>query len=150
MIDTSIFCEILKVPGKSNQHEAVLEELTKKIEAGSTLFLPYSTIIETGNHIAQVKKKWGNSYEIAKNYVKTIENTLLGQAPWVALSMPNEDDLKEWLPLFPDYAAKTIGAGDATIIGDYSKLCKRHRYLTVAIWSLDQDLKGYVRVWDDF
>lgn len=53
LVDTSIFVEILNVPGKSNQHASVLSDLESKIKAGEKLMLPMATIFETGNHIGQ-------------------------------------------------------------------------------------------------
>jgi hypothetical protein len=144
LIDTSIFCEILKVPDMDSKHTEVIEQMNKEIEKGSSFFLPYSTIIETGNHIAHAKR--GDRFKTAKRYIKAITAAIDGQAPWVLLQIPSVQDMQQWLVRFPaDYAVKTIGAGDASIIQDYHKLCEMHPMKNVAIWSLDDDLKGYQR-----
>ncbi|HEX4344931.1 MAG TPA: hypothetical protein VHZ31_05165 [Solirubrobacteraceae bacterium] len=53
-IDTSVLVEILKVPGKSQNHERVTAELRARVESQESMILPTAAIIETGNHIAQV------------------------------------------------------------------------------------------------
>ncbi len=53
IIDTSIFCNILKVPGKSQDYSSVMHLMKEKIQRDESLLLPMTSIIETGNHIAQ-------------------------------------------------------------------------------------------------
>lgn len=55
ILDTSVFVEILGVPGKSQDRETVLAQLEVWVEQGASLLLPMATVIETGNHIAQCK-----------------------------------------------------------------------------------------------
>ena len=53
-IDTSVFLNIINVPGRNQQREEVMKELKGLLEQKdvNTLILPFATIIETGNHIA--------------------------------------------------------------------------------------------------
>lgn len=53
-LDTSVLCNVLRVPGKCQNHETVVAELRTRIDEEETLVLPTATIIETGNHIAQL------------------------------------------------------------------------------------------------
>ncbi|MFD3413750.1 hypothetical protein [Streptomyces cyaneofuscatus] len=54
-VDTSILCNLLEVPGKSQHRKQVIDELKSKRERRDTdLLLPVTAIIETGNHLAQV------------------------------------------------------------------------------------------------
>lgn len=63
IIDTSILCVYLGVPGKetcgseSNKWNKIkVDEILKKEEEAKTTFvLPLATIIETGNHIRYLK-----------------------------------------------------------------------------------------------
>ena len=53
LIDTTIFAEILNIPGMTSRRDEIFESLQQKIDANESLFLPMATILETGNHIAQ-------------------------------------------------------------------------------------------------
>jgi hypothetical protein len=48
LVDTSIFCEVVPVPGRTQQREEVLDVLEDHIRNGVTLLLPIATILETG------------------------------------------------------------------------------------------------------
>lgn len=60
VIDTSVLCVWLKVPGKETcgpsrsliTYEMVSEKIETEKKQGTTFILPLATIIETGNHIA--------------------------------------------------------------------------------------------------
>ncbi|MGL4375199.1 MAG: hypothetical protein ACRCT1_02075, partial [Microcoleaceae cyanobacterium] len=77
IIDTSILCVWLQVPGKEtcgsdkNQwNKERLEPILADEEKKKTIFvLPLATIVETGNHIAQAKSK---RYEIAQKLAEII------------------------------------------------------------------------------
>ncbi|HEY9895136.1 MAG TPA: hypothetical protein V6D34_06960, partial [Candidatus Sericytochromatia bacterium] len=75
IIDTSILCVWLQVPGKTMcgsdaeqwDKKRVGQELEKEIQAGTTLVLPLATIIETGNHISQaVSQRYETAQALAK------------------------------------------------------------------------------------
>ena len=61
ILDTSVLCCWLKVPGKDEagpvddrwDHARIAQLLDKERSQGSTFVLPIATLIETGNHIAQ-------------------------------------------------------------------------------------------------
>lgn len=53
LIDTSIFTNILNVPGRNQNKADVNHAFREYIDLGCTFILPMATIIETGNHIAQ-------------------------------------------------------------------------------------------------
>jgi hypothetical protein len=58
LIDTSLLCVWLKVPGKETagnnnwNFELVEQKIQTEINQGTILVLPLATVIETGNHIA--------------------------------------------------------------------------------------------------
>lgn len=54
IIDTSVFCEMLRVPGRSQRPEEIIGELESKLSADEILLLPIATIVETGNHIGRI------------------------------------------------------------------------------------------------
>jgi hypothetical protein len=144
LIDTSIFLEILNVPGKADQYLEIFEELQTKIVDREVLFLPMATIFETGNHIAQN----GNGAErrlCAENFVTQVQKALDGDSPFKAINFPERDQMQQWLKDFPDSAMREIGIGDLSIIHDYHRMCQMHQGLLVYIWSLDEHLSTFHR-----
>jgi len=49
IIDTSVFLNILNVPGKNDRHEEMMGAFKDYISCGASFILPMATIIETGN-----------------------------------------------------------------------------------------------------
>lgn len=54
IVDTSILLNVLNMPGRNEQREAVLTELEQCIDDGATLLLPLGAVLEIGNHIARL------------------------------------------------------------------------------------------------
>ena len=54
IVDTSVFLNVLDVPGFNQDREADLARFRELIEAGANLLLPIAAIFEAGNHIAQL------------------------------------------------------------------------------------------------
>ncbi len=54
IVDTSVFLNVLDVPGFNQDREADLSQFSDFIEAGANLLLPIAAIFEAGNHIAQL------------------------------------------------------------------------------------------------
>lgn len=54
-IDTSVFVNIIDVPNMNDQRGTVMKELKELLKNRNKekMILPFATIIETGNHIAQ-------------------------------------------------------------------------------------------------
>lgn len=142
LIDTSIMLEILAVPSKATQQKTVVEALKSKTRASETLFLPMTTIIETGNHIAQ-NGDGRQRRTIAEKFIKMIEQALDGKAPFKPLSFLDAQQLRLWLPEFADFAGQGTGIGDLSIIKDWQNQCDLHPRRNVYIWSLDKHLQGY-------
>ncbi|NEQ40990.1 MAG: hypothetical protein F6K40_34165 [Okeania sp. SIO3I5] len=150
IIDTSILCVYLGVPGKetcgsetNNWNKIQVDEKLKKEEKANTTFiLPLAAIIETGNHIAQAPTK---GYEIAKELANMIKLTAYHQTPWAAFTTQSvfwdAKNLKQLADEFPNFASQGFALGDATIkqIADrYSRLGNQVEILTG-----DESLKSY-------
>lgn len=145
IIDTSVFCNILGVPNKSQQQQKALDELDTFIREGATLLLPLATIYETGNHIAQngdgrVRR------QKAKDFIKQVHQALSGDAPWIPTPMQDFDEIATWLNEFSDWAMRGAGFGDLSIYKVFVEQCKLHTGRRVLIWSYDQHLASYDRV----
>src|SRR5690606_28141753 len=54
LIDTSVFCEILAVPGLASRPREILDQLEAGADEAWTYLLPWATVLETGNHVGQV------------------------------------------------------------------------------------------------
>lgn len=144
LMDTSVFVEILRVPGMDSHHAEVVEELEERITREDSLFLPMATILETGNHIGQ----HGDGRErraCAQRFVHQVAMALDGQSPFKPINFLEAEQLQAWLAEFPDHAGRGSGLGDLSIIHDWQRLCEQNPRRRVTIWSLDQHLAGYDR-----
>lgn len=130
IMDTSILCCWLNIPGKETcgpvddqwnkqrVEEIILKEKSKK----ATFVLPFATIIETGNHIAQAKVR---RYEVASEFAEILRQTAENQSPWAAFTdqsvLWSEEGLKTLAEEWPSLAAQGLAIGDSTIknVADY-------------------------------
>ena len=144
LIDTTVFCNILRVPSFDQDHQAVNEILTQHIGDRVTLLLPMATIFETGNHVA----RGGDGAlrrRTARRFVKAVLGAVEGHAPWTPTPFFEQDELIEWLSEFPDYAMRGEGLADLSIVKEFDRQCLLHPYRRIFIWSLDRHLAGYDR-----
>ncbi|RTZ75583.1 MAG: hypothetical protein DSZ00_01695 [Gammaproteobacteria bacterium] len=144
LVDTSIFCNILEVPGRCQDKQRVVDELEQKIGEESNLLLPLAAIVETGNHIAHCTNG-GARRKVAKRFVKQVRMAIEGTAPWVVTPLPGKSDWLTWLEEFPDTAMRGVGIGDLSILKAFEQQCRLHPMRRVMIWSLDVALDGYDR-----
>jgi hypothetical protein len=143
LVDTSIFLNVLDVPGRNQQRLIVLRELQQRLEATQELLLPIAAIIETGNHIGHLPDGRLRR-QAAERFVVEVRKALDGTAPWVPARPITRDDIADWLEGFPDHAMAERGLGDVSIIAEW----ERQRQLSqgrrrIEIWSLDEHLQGY-------
>lgn len=150
-IDTSVLLNILKVPDKAQNVEAVKAQLTSYHQNGSTLLLPITAVIETGNHIAQIK---GHKYEkktCAQKFSDMLGAVSTGDAPWA----PNE---LTWNSTFITriisgvntgqrlehlLEAGRFGAGDLAILAEAQEYKDRSRISKVEIWTLEDEIYSF-------
>jgi predicted nucleic acid-binding protein len=142
IIDTSVFVEILAVPGKSQAIEEIRAELEEWIESDAALLLPMAVIIETGNHIAQVSNG-RKRRRAAKDFVERVQEALDGKSPFEPTPSFAVDTLREWLPSFVQRATAGIGMADASLIELWEQQRALNQARRVLIWSLDEDLSSY-------
>lgn len=145
LVDTSIFLNVVDVPGRNQQRAAVFAELDARINDGDHLFIPIATIIESGNHIAHISDGV-HRRSTADRFARAVTDALNDVAPWKPLNFPSHADLSAWLVQFPDSASKKIGMGDLSIQHEWKHLCKKYPMSRVLIWTVDADLQGYDRV----
>jgi hypothetical protein len=148
LVDTSVFCEIIPVPGRSQHRDAILEALEEHIQENVILLLPIATILETGNHIAHIPDG-RQRRATAERFVELVRQALgniEGPPPWtVPQPLLAPEDLQRYLNEFPDHAMREISLGDLSIIKEYQRQCQLHQVRRVFIWSLDDHLSAYDR-----
>lgn len=151
IIDTSVFLNLLNVPGRNQDVENVASSFREYVELDATFILPMATIIETGNHIAQN----GNGSlrrATAIRFCNAVRGAFEGKAPYQMSEFPNTTEILTWLDRFPDAAGQNKSTtktsegtsfGDLSIITEYEKCVARFPMTEVFIWSLDSDLNNY-------
>jgi hypothetical protein len=154
IIDTSIFLNLLNVPGKNQDREKVAEDFTEYTQSGVTFILPMATIIETGNHIAQ-NGDGGTRRKTAERFCGAVKGAFTGEAPYQPSEFPNSIEVLTWLDSYPRHAGASKSAtkqnegtsfGDLSIIEEFNKCVSKFSMSEVFIWSLDSDLAAYHRV----
>lgn len=147
-VDTSVLLEILEVPGKSQQPDAVRALRREREAAGDFFVLPIATVVETGNHIAQARDRRG-----AGKLVAILQLARTGQAPFLLHQV-------EWDDAFVEHLCDGDGIGEPWIdlatagrfgTGDVSILVERDRFVEasafhrdhVRIWTLENEMAAY-------
>ena len=146
LIDTSVFCCILRVPGmcSTEQQQQMRSELNQLVgRPGISLLLPVATIYETGNHIAHAPT---NRLTVAQQFAAFVGAGLTSQPPWALTPLPNHAQMGAWLAEFPARADAQVGLGDLSIIKTFEEQCAQFPTYRVRIWSIDEHLSSYDRV----
>jgi hypothetical protein len=153
LVDTSVLCEILRVPGKSDPTIAIqiVAELDRRWRAGERLVIPLTAVIETGNHIAQAKKD--ERYEVARRFVALLRASVTDQSPWLVLQGSWGADFLTSLctgasthESLETLAAEGVGAGDIAILVERDQLRLGTAVRRVQVWTLDAALASYAAV----
>ena len=152
IVDTTIFCEMLRVPNMYADPEGVRAEFETKVTASprEEFMLPMTTILETGNHIGQ-NGDGGTRRKAAQRFVDQVTSAIAGRTPFTATAFLDRAKLLEWLVDFPDWAGsadakgKGSGLGDLTIYKEWDELCEKFPSRRVYIWSRDAQLSSYDR-----
>ncbi len=142
LVDTTVLCNIVPVPGRDQDGAAVTREFRGYIERGVNFILPMATIIETGNHVARN----GDGRErrtAAKRFVALVKDAIDGNSPFSPMRFFEPEELRLWLDKFPDSAMSETGFGDLSIIEEFNKQRELNPRREVFIWSLDSHLQSY-------
>jgi len=151
LLDTSVYLNVLNVPGRNQQRVQVLEDFTQRVQHGDHFLLPMATIWETGNHISRLTSG-ALRYQYANTLVANVRDALNGQAPYRTTYFPENMVFATWLHEFPDYAKRSksetktnegISLSDFSIIKEWQQTRARHTMSRVLIWSHDCDLAAH-------
>jgi len=148
-LDTTVVCELLRIPGKSQRPDEVAEALRERVGAGQSLLLPTAAIIETGNQIAQLADGRARR-SCSERFVEVLGLSASGEAPWV-LNAATWDagllgaicDGARGCPSLPDMASQGVGTGDISILGEAEAYERRVRRVEVEISTFDDQLAAY-------
>lgn len=143
LIDTSVLCNIVRVPGKCDDADSVMAELREMGERAG-LLLPVAAVVETGNHVAQN----GNGRErrtAALALQKVVVDAVEQSAPWRLASPFNADALRDAVAEWETHAVAGVGIADRSIILEWERQCELNPGRRVRIWALDGHLAGYDR-----
>lgn len=146
-IDTSVLCELLQVPGKSDpsQYGDLLAEMDRRAASGERFVIPVIALIETGNHIAQCA---GVRFRLAGKLTALIRAGIDGEAPWLVLESCLGRDLLHQLctadstgQMLEQLAARKIGSGDVALLVERDQFLARSAAGSAAVWTLDAGLR---------
>ncbi len=142
IIDTTVFSNVLNIPGYNGDHAAIVGRFKHFLDADASFLLPLAAMFETGNHIGRITD--GNQRRrFAKAFRDRVTEALRGHAYWFPVRYPDDDELVEWLREFPDFAMTGMGLADFSIKKEWESTRDRHPGRRVRIWSLDKHLIGY-------
>ena len=150
LLDTSIYLNVLDVPGFNQNKDAVFAEFQEAIQRRDYFLLPLASVWETGNHIAHLSDGYQRR-TYAQRLVEDVGQAFVGRAPYRATHFPDRDEFISWLTEFPDFAMRNkspdkptegTSLADLSIIKEWERACALNSMSRVRIWSLDSDLGG--------
>lgn len=147
LMDTSVFCELLQVPGKSNadRHQQTRDFLAEGAREGLVFLLPWATVLETGNHIGQVADGTLRR-RVAKLFVDAVGRSLNGDAPWSPSGPLTAERMASLLRKFVEWSTRyESGLGDLSIVDEWEHQCAVNPNRRVWVWSLDGHFAAYDR-----
>lgn len=150
-IDTSILCNLVPVPKLDQNRSEVISTMARYMDDGPEsvqLILPITTVIETGNHIAQVSDGRVRR-QAAERFDELLRMMIAEQAPWT-LHEINWDKtfLSDFLAggssqsTYIEHAQNGVGAGDLCILTERDHYSRRTG-LNAEIWTLDTGLASH-------
>jgi len=150
VFDTSVLCVLLAVPGKDTcgpdddfwDQERVDSLIREEKSQRSVFVLPLATIIETGNHIAQARRR---RLETAQALMALLEMSLNEEEPWAAFSQQaelwGEERMRRLIEEWPTLSQSALSLGDATISAVADFYARTGAEVLIATG--DQGLKAY-------
>jgi|SRR5690606_14549578 len=153
LLDTTVYLNVLDVPGRNQQRQAVLNEFEVRVRRGDHFLLPMATIWEAGNHISRLANG-ALRRQYADQLAMSVQDALSGTVPFRTTYFPESSVFAQWLQSFPNNAQRNkstektnegISLSDHSIIKEWERTCDLNPLSRVLIWSLDMDLTAYDR-----
>ena len=147
LVDTSVLCELLEVPGMHSRAAQIKTELARREGAGESFVLPATSIIETGNHIEHTG---GDRRKAACGLVDLVRLAVAGSSAWRVMSFTwDAEFLAAWCDgdsthqSFIDLAGNhLLGGGDVAILVERDRLRGLLAGHDVGVWTLDARLEA--------
>ncbi len=148
LIDTSVFLNLLEVPGRCDHAVEAKAEFERLRRAGAKFLIPVTTLIETGNFIAQVR---GDRASAAARFLRAVEAARQDNPPWTVRGVSWDAAFLEDLlggdstgsTLEQLMSSGTFGVGDVAILIERDRFRAGTAYTDVRIWTFDQHLAAY-------
>ena len=96
LLDTSVYLNVLNVPGFNQQRPDILDNFTSRVHNGDYFLLPMAAIWETGDHIADLANG-SLRRKFAEILVDDVRAALNGNAPYRATYFPDREVFLDWL-----------------------------------------------------
>jgi hypothetical protein len=151
-LDSSVLFNLLYVPGKNADRDAVIAEFKRLTRDGSTFVFPVTAVIETGNVISHSQLADGHSRRTCMGrFVEWLRRALTTTVPMAVSGVPWDPDFLTSLidgagPRLPlvDFAMAGIGSGDASLLIEMDRYRAKVPSATpITLWTLDTTLASY-------
>lgn len=148
-VDTSVLCNLIDVPGRNQQRDRVQEEFTELVGEGRTRFvIPVTSIIETGNHIANAG---GDRRGAAERLRRFLELAASEEPPWQLHAVTWDAGFLDALragdgtgmPMTDHLGNGTMGTGDLAILCERDAFRARTHFRAVEIWTLEANMAAF-------
>jgi len=142
-LDTSVFVEILDVPHMNGHRSQILAEMDTRLKARVRFVLPTATVVETGNHVFQIKDGTARR-QCAVKFMSMLRKTANGEAPWVLHERTWDgpflaalcDGGSTGMDLSEHAVRQQLGTGDLSIVAERDLYASRTQ-AKVRIWTLE-------------
>ncbi|MED7952212.1 hypothetical protein [Streptomyces sp. BE303] len=142
-LDTSILVEILDVPHMNGHRAEILAQMNVRLKARVRFVLPTATVIETGNHVFQIKDGTARR-ACATSFMSMLRKTASGEAPWKLHERTWDGAFLSLLcgggttgmDLADHAVRQQLGTGDLSIVAERDLYASRVQ-ADVRIWTLE-------------
>ncbi|WP_127841561.1 hypothetical protein [Actinomyces wuliandei] len=153
-IDTSVLVHLLQVPGLSRRgspdQDKAGEDFKARHAAGDQFLLPITTVIETGNHICQLKDGQQRR-KAAQLFHDVLDKVITRQSPWLLDEVQWDNNFLRSLlngaatdqPWVEHACQQSLGGGDLSILVERDQYRARTGLRDVRVWTLDRQLKAF-------
>lgn len=87
IVDSSVLLNVLDIPGFNQHRDDVLERFGQLVDAEDHLLLPLAAVIETGDHVADLRDG-RERRRYAERFRDCIHEALRDEAPWTPIEFP--------------------------------------------------------------
>jgi hypothetical protein len=148
-VDTSILCNLLRVPGRDQNRESVADDWKAKQDSGASFILPVTAVIETGNHISQLSDG-RERRKIATTFHELLLLVAQNKAPWKLHTFSWDENFLGVLTAgamtgvsMIEHASSGMGCGDLCLLAERVIYRERAGLPDVRVWTLDAKLHAH-------